>query len=93
MLRALVGWFCAACATGRRSAARQGIAVVRSSSAGAGVVSTDIQFEGMDGMFAAGSLSAPRARIALQQALHAVGRAGDSPAVRVWQDVFVKTAP
>jgi hypothetical protein len=40
MLRALVGWFCAACATGRRSAARQGIAVVRSSSAGAGVVST-----------------------------------------------------
>ena len=51
------------------------------------------RFEGMDGMFAAGSLSAPRARIALQQALHAVGRAGDSPAVRVWQDVFVKTAP
>jgi len=66
MLRALVGWFCAACATGRRSAARQGIAVVRSSSAGAGVVSTDILFEGMDGMFAAGSLSAPRTRIALQ---------------------------
>ena len=93
MLRALVGWFCAVCATGRRSAARQGIAVVRSSSAGACVVSTDILYEGMDGVFAAGSLSAPKARIALQLALHAVEQAGDSPAVRVWQDVFVKTAP
>ena len=90
---ALARWFCSACAAGRRSAVRQGIAVVRSSSAGACVVSTDILYEGMDGVFAAGSLSAPKARIALQLALHAVEQAGDSPAVRVWQDVFVKTAP
>ena len=91
MLRALVKWFYSACAAGRRSAVRQGIAVVRSSRAVAGVVSTNIPDKDMDGMVAAGSLSTPKARIVLQLALHAVAQAGDNPSVSVWQDVFARS--
>jgi hypothetical protein len=76
---------------GRRSAVRQGIALVRSSRVVAGVVSTNIPDKDMDGMVAAGSLSTPKARIALQLALHAVAQAGDNPAVSVWQDVFARS--
>ena len=86
-----MGGFHSAWAAGLHSAALQGIAVVRCSRAGAGVVSTDIPEQDVEGMVAAGSLSAPKARIALQLALHAVGRAGDSPAVRAWQDVFARS--
>lgn len=60
-----LGGFHSAWAAGLQSAIRQGIAVVRSSRAGAGLVITDISDKDMDGMVAAGNLLAPKARIAL----------------------------
>jgi L-asparaginase len=86
-----LGGFHSAWAAGLQSAARQGIAVVRSSRAGAGVVSQDIPDKELKGMVAAGNLSAPKARIALQLALYAVTRSSDSAGLSVWQDVFVNS--
>ena len=62
-------------------------------SPGAGVVSTDIPDKDMDGIVAAGHLSAPKARIALQLALHAVAGGNDSAGLSHWQDVFVNAVP
>jgi L-asparaginase len=86
-----LGGFHCAWANGLKNIIREGIAVVRSSRAGAGLVCTDIPTKEMDGMVAGGNLSAPKARIGLQLALNAAGQGNKSISI-TWQDLFFKTA-
>ena len=71
-----------------KRAQKQGVALVRSSRTGAGVVvaAQDLSCE------LAGSLSAPRARIALQLALNAEKEAKLAGKSLTWQDFFARIA-
>lgn len=86
-----LGGFHSAWLPGVRVAANQGIALVRSSRTGAGIVSKNTPEKEMDGMVPSGNLSAPKARIALQLALYAARRTHGDGMSRTWQVVFLST--
>jgi L-asparaginase len=69
-----------------------GIALVRASRTGAGLVRSDIPEKDPIGCMAAGSLSSPRARIALQLALNAAKQANLVGKPLTWQDFFARIA-
>ena len=70
----------------------RGIALVRTSRTGAGLVLADIPEKDQFGCMASGSLSAPRARIALQLALNAAKQANLVGKPLTWQDFFARIA-
>ena len=70
----------------------QGIALVRTSRTGAGSTDADIPEKDAPGCVAAGSLSAPRARIALQLALNAAKQNKLTGKPMTWQDFFARIA-
>ena len=74
------------------NAMSRGIALVRSSRTGAGLVLADIPEKDQSGCMASGSLSAPRARIALQLALNAAKQANLAGKPLTWQDFFARIA-
>ena len=73
-------------------AAKQGIAVVRSTRTGAGPVYPDIPEQDSPGFIASGKLSSPKARVALQLALNAADLQGGSAKSLTWQDFFARIA-
>lgn len=70
----------------------QGIALIRTSRTGAGTTLPDIPEKDPVGCMAAGALSAPRARIALQLALNAAKQANLVGKPLTWQDFFARIA-
>ena len=70
----------------------KGIALVRTTRTGAGVTYPDIPEKDPLGCLAAGSLTAPRARIALQLALNAEKQAKIMGKPLTWQDFFARIA-
>lgn len=72
-----------------QKACEQGVALVRASRTGAGLVA-----DSQDGLKCAlaGSLSAPKARIALQLALNAAKQVKTDPKSLTWQDFFARIA-
>ncbi len=70
----------------------QGIAVVRTTRTGAGTTLRNIPEVDAPGCCASGSLTAPRARIALQLALNAVKQANKAGKPLTWQDFFARIA-
>jgi L-asparaginase len=73
-------------------AAEQGIAIVRTTRTGAGSVYPNIPEKDEPGFAAAGKLSSPKARIALQLALNAAHLQGGSAKSLTWQDFFARIA-
>lgn len=73
-------------------AVKQGIALVRTTRTGAGATLTDIPEKDLEGCLASGTLSAPRARIALQLALNAEKQAQLTGKSLTWQDFFARIA-
>jgi L-asparaginase len=74
------------------NASKQGIAVVRTSRPGAGLVLPNIPEKDFEGCLAAGKFSAPKARIALQLALNAEKQAKSAGKSLTWQDFFARIA-
>jgi L-asparaginase len=74
------------------NASKQGIAVVRTSRPGAGLVLPNIPEKDFEGSLAAGKFSAPKARIALQLALNAEKQAKSAGKSLTWQDFFARIA-
>jgi len=72
------------------AAVKHGIALVRTSRTGAGETLPDLPEKDISGCLAAGSLSAPRARIALQLALNAEKQAQSAGKSLTWQDFFAR---
>ena len=70
----------------------QGIAQVRTTRTGAGATLPNIPAKDPAGRIAAGTLSAPRARIALQLALNAEKQAKLAGKPLTWQDFFARIA-
>ena len=70
----------------------KGIALVRTTRTGAGSTLPNIPEKDPDGCLAAGGLSAPRARIALQLALNAEKQAKIVGKPLTWQDFFARIA-
>jgi L-asparaginase len=68
----------------------QGIALVRSTRTGAGTTLPNIPEVDGPGCCASGSLTAPRARIALQLALNAAKQANKAGKPLTWQDFFAR---
>jgi L-asparaginase len=85
-----LGGFHSAWLPGVKFAVHKGVALVRSSRTGAGLVSKNIPKREIDGMAPSGNLSAPKARIALQLALNAVRQTPGESMSKTWQDIFVK---
>jgi L-asparaginase len=75
-----------------RLAVSKGIALVRTTRTGAGITYPDIPEKDPLGYLAAGSLTAPRARIALQLALYAEKQAKLMGKPLTWQDFFARIA-
>jgi L-asparaginase len=75
-----------------RLAVSKGIALVRTTRTGAGITYPDIPEKDPLGYLAAGSLTAPRARIALQLALYAEKQAKMMGKPLTWQDFFARIA-
>ena len=73
-------------------AVSRGIALVRTSRTGGGLVQADIPEKDLSGCRAAGALSAPRARIGLQLALNAATQANLVGKPLTWQDFFARIA-
>ena len=73
-------------------AVSKGIALVRTTRTGAGITYPDIPEKDPLGYLAAGSLTAPRARIALQLALNAENQAKMMGKPLTWQDFFARIA-
>ena len=73
-------------------ASKRGIALVRTSRTGAGHTLPNIPEKDLDGCMASASLSAPRARIALQLALNAEKQAKLAGKSLTWQDFFARIA-
>jgi L-asparaginase len=73
-------------------ASKQGIAIVRASRSGAGLVLPNIPEKDFEDCLAAGKLSAPKARIALQLALNAEKQAKSAGKSLTWQDFFARIA-
>ena len=74
------------------AAVKHGIALVRTSRTGAGETQQDLPEKDIVGCLASGSLSAPRARIALQLALNAEKQAQTAGKSLTWQDFFARIA-
>jgi len=74
------------------TAVKKGIALVRTTRTGAGATSTDIPEKDLDGCLASGTLSGPRARIALQLALNAEKQAQLTGKSLTWQEFFARIA-
>jgi L-asparaginase len=70
----------------------QGIALVRTSRTGGGSTYPDIPEKDAPGCLASGTLTAPRARIALQLAINAANQAKLSGKPLTWQDFFARIA-
>jgi len=70
----------------------QGIALVRTTRTGAGATLRNIPEVDPAGSRASGSLTAPRARIALQLALNAAKKANKAGKPLTWQDFFARIA-
>ena len=73
-------------------ASSKGIALVRSSRTGSGLTYQDIPEKDGVGCLAAGSLAAPKARIALQLAIYAAKQANLTGKPLTWQDFFARIA-
>ena len=71
-------------------AAKQGIAIVRSTRTGAGPVYPGIPEHDAPGFMASGKLSSPKARVALQLSLNAADLPGDSAKSLTWLDFFAR---
>ena len=74
------------------AAVKDGIALVRTTRTGAGETLPDIPEKDVAGCLASGSLSAPRARIALQLSLNAEKQAQAAGKSLTWQDFFARIA-
>jgi len=74
------------------AAVKHGIALVRTSRTGAGETVIDLPEMDIAGCLASGSLSAPRARIALQLSLNAEKQAQSAGKSLTWQDFFARIA-
>ena len=72
------------------AAVKHGIALVRTTRTGAGETWPNLPENDLAGCLAAGSLSAPRARIALQLALNAEKQAQIAGKSLTWQDFFAR---
>jgi L-asparaginase len=72
--------------------AEKGIAIVRASRVGAGLVRPHLPEMDPSDRVAAGSLSSPKARIALQLALYAAAKAKQGGKSMTWQDFFARIA-
>ena len=70
----------------------QGIALVRTTRTGAGATLPSIPELDAPGCRASGSLTAPRARVALQLALNAANQANKAGKPLTWQDYFARIA-
>jgi len=74
------------------AAVKHGIALVRTTRTGAGETLPDLPEKDIGGCLASGSLTAPRARIALQLALNAEKQAQIGGKSLTWQDFFARIA-
>ena len=74
------------------AAVKHGIALVRTTRTGAGETLSDLPEKDIGGCLASGSLTAPRARIALQLALNAEKQAQIAGKSLTWQDFFARIA-
>ncbi|BDT74788.1 asparaginase [Polynucleobacter sp. KF022] len=74
------------------AAVKHGIALVRTTRTGAGETVPNLPEKDISGCLASGSLSAPRARIALQLALNAEKHAQAAGKSLTWQDFFARIA-
>ena len=74
------------------AAVKHGVALVRTSRTGSGETLLDLPEKDISGCLASGSLSAPRARIALQLALNAEKHAQSAGKSLTWQDFFARIA-
>jgi L-asparaginase len=72
--------------------AEKGVAIAKASRVGAGHVHLHLPETDPSGWVAAGSLSSPKARIALQLALYAAKEAKRSGKSMTWQDFFARIA-
>ena len=72
------------------AAVKHGIALVRTTRTGAGVTLLDLPEKDISGCLASGSLTAPRARIALQLSLNAEKQAQIAGKSLTWQDFFAR---
>ena len=73
-------------------AASEGIALVRTSRTGSGSTYPNIPEKDLEGCLASGTLTAPRARIALQLAINAAKQAKLVGKSLTWQDFFARIA-
>ena len=74
------------------AAVKQGIALVRTTRTGAGETMPNLPEKDISGCLASGSLTAPRARIALQLSLNAEKQAQAAGKSLTWQDFFARIA-
>jgi L-asparaginase len=74
------------------AAVKHGIALVRTTRTGAGETLLNLPEKDLAGCLASGSLSAPRARIALQLSLNAEKQAQSAGKSLTWQDFFARIA-
>jgi L-asparaginase len=74
------------------AAVKHGIALVRTTRTGAGETLLDLPEKDITGCLASGSLTAPRARIALQLSLNAEKQAQTAGKSLTWQDFFARIA-
>jgi L-asparaginase len=74
------------------AAVKHGIALVRTTRTGAGETLPDLPEKDISGCLASGSLTAPRARIALQLSLNAEKQAQTAGKSLTWQDFFARIA-
>jgi L-asparaginase len=74
------------------AAVKHGIALVRTTRTGAGETLPDLPEKDIYGCMASGSLTAPRARIALQLALNAEKQSCTAGKSLTWQDFFARIA-
>ena len=74
------------------AAVKHGIALVRTTRTGAGETLSDLPEKDLAGCQASGSLTAPRARIALQLSLNAEKQAQVAGKSLTWQDFFARIA-
>jgi L-asparaginase len=74
------------------AAVKHGIALVRTTRTGAGTTWQDIPERDLAGCMASGTLSAPRARIALQLAINAEKQSKLAGKSLTWQDFFARIA-
>jgi len=72
--------------------AEKGVAIAKASRVGAGHVHLNLPETDPAGWVAAGSLTAPKARIALQLALYAAAEAKQGGKSMTWQDFFARIA-